>query len=427
MREKIKDKNTGNFTIVIMAIMVELYAIFSSLVPESVSYGALLLLVVLALWQFQKKQRLLDFDFLSWGCLSVWIVVIVWVLVSYFAGEGRNFPATAALALIIAVALTAVAGDEWRKTFVNAINVSLLILGIATILLYLFPQMYTSFVKPIFFANSPDAVDYRSGLTSHYSINGICCAAGFVMSFCIACFGRLSNGRKAAMIMVAIAMLFALLLTTKRAPLLAALFSVGLIYLTSKSRSKYLTILAVFAMCIAALLIVFPMVPGLEASVSRFQNIFNGSTSFEETVSGRTYLWQYAYEGWQQSPLFGNGWSSYYYSWSGGQAVSAIAHNELMNLLYEVGILGTLLICFAFIATLVKTLRVMLSLADQDSSSLYIRLSLALQVFALVYGFSGGSVLGLPSISTFYCLAIGLLAASVGTERKIRHHRGDCS
>ena len=121
-------------------------------------------------------------------------------------------------------------------------------------------------------------------------------------------------------------------------------------------------------------------------------------------------MWDYALKGLAQSPVFGHGWTSYCYRWPDGVTITYMAHNELLNLLYETGYVGTAIVLLGCAVSLMLTLRT-IALTDDGHFKAYLRLSLCIQIFFLTYAFTSGALFTtIPNLITYF-LAVAIMAS----------------
>lgn len=285
---------------------------------------------------------------------------------------------------------------EWVAACFAAVIVFASFHAICTLILWAFPSLYPT-VKAAFFSGSYMARDYRSGFTSHYSTNAIYLSLGLV---CLA--GGLSGGiRRITSVkypLLAILLLVSLVLTTKRGPLIAAACSVLAVYVyvnRKRSVSTAMKLLLIAGLIAGFTLALATFIPAVDATLDRFAEL-----TIDDTGSGRTYLYEYAWRLFEQSPMLGNGWGSYasylnttslgvMYSNLGFASMSA--HNVFLQLLAETGIVGMLLFLLPAIATLVYTIRESDAAVSEKpfDCAFCLRSSAALQLFFLIYCLSG--------------------------------------
>ena len=404
MSYKYSDKasmSSGYVYLVVALLCIPVF--YSALLPRIVSILLLMSSCILSFNMFLKKGSILQFDLKSWGALVFWLFAGIYILLCSVLSISADSFSSMALALVIFISLLTVRGVSWIEPAVYSIAALLVVFPLVTVV------TYTTIFKPLFLAAQPMAVDYRAGLTSHYSVNGSLCAFAFIFYSCLSLFGP-SNKHKVLFRILAVASFVALLLTTKRSQLICALLAIVICYLGSGVKNKGFKIFFTTIATLLVMSVVVPMVPGFEASINRLFGTFSSGASVEDSLSGRTILWDYAIEGWLASPIFGNGWGSYYFVWPDGITVSNMAHNELLNLLFEVGLFGSICVLLFLIYTLSLTLK-MIRKTDDSSGLSLLMLSLALQIFLIVYGFSSGSIFGLLNHATMYFFAVSIIYA----------------
>lgn len=381
MLKTAKRKHAAAFSVI--ALMVCLFAFCSSLISYRVSISlfcvALFLMAALAI----RSGRVLSFDLKALAPVLPWILVACIAIIGFVIGNGYDLAATVALISAVIFVVFATENSRWIRPTITVFIVVLLVFAITTIACYLFPTIYSGFIKPTFYADVPMAQDYRSGLASHYSHNGTFCAVGLILSAALSLYDGGAPKAKRFNGLLALAFLIALVLTTKRAHLLCGIFSIGAVYMSSGNQHKILKAIGFATLTILAVALLAPLVPGVEATVDRLTATFSGSTSFEDNVNNRTFLWNYAWEGFSQSPVFGHGWTSYCYRWPDGVTITYMAHNELLNLLYETGLTGTAIALFGCFSSLFLTYRTIRKVSSINAKA-YLRMSLCIQVFFLV-------------------------------------------
>ena len=136
------------------------------------------------------------------------------------------------------------------------------------------------------------------------------------------------------------------------------------------------------------------------------------AADLEEASTGRTLLWDAALQDWQKNPWFGNGWGSFFFAWPGGRTTSILAHNELFQLLCEVGLLGAIAFVGVELSSFVTSFKVARRVMDMEEATDIDRdlvtFACAYQVFELVYGYSTGTLLQPSYVFVPYFLAIGI-------------------
>lgn len=363
----------------------------------------------------------------------------VWLLLGVFAvgtflvlGGSRSLNSSRLLLFVDALLLffTLSGRPDWLGTVRDVLLAMLLVNAAATILLFVVPGVYDSFVKPRFFAGNSSATGYESGLTSHYSYNGVLMAAGLLLSFSKMVAGDAPRkGRGWAPVAVFVAFALALLLTTKRAPLVCALVGLAVAYFTFSGRLKFRsTMRIVIAIVVAAVAIavVAQFVPAVGGTFERIMDAAE-SDSMDSATSNRTWLWEHAVELWGESPVFGNGWGTYRFHWPGAtdpDAATITAHNIYLNLLAEGGVVGLVLFLVSA-AQLLHLGRVACSseaLTRGDRACLA-TFSLGYQVFFLAYGLFGAPLYDAECYFVYFALAAASALALSAPRDGGRHGR----
>ena len=245
--------------------------------------------------------------------------------------------------------------------------------AVATIVLWLAPDLYDAYVYPYLSTRTSTEettlTGYKAGLTTHYSTNGMYIALGLMACFALA----LRGGRlwKVA----AVVALFGLLLTTKRAHLAFSVAAMAAVYFAWGSQRKagtFAKFLGVAALLLLALYIVSFFNEDILAVFERFSDM-----SDDDSFGGRSGFYELCLSMWGDSPLIGNGWRTFSvefnktpegwtYIANGFSAMDA--HNVYLQLLAEEGLVGELLFLAALVGGIVAALRRLLLLNEVDAA-----------------------------------------------------------
>ena len=144
------------------------------------------------------------------------------------------------------------------------------------------------------------------------------------------------------------------------------------------------------------------------------QRLAMTSTTGEINTNGRdTVLWPVAIDMYNKNKLFGYGLNTFndYFTKVGiwNKKWSANAHNTYIQLLGEVGIVGTIIFCTAFLIPLIHTISLIRrkkNILDERSKILLV-FSLFIQFFWLLYGVSGNPLYNIGQL-LIYTLAISI-------------------
>lgn len=331
---------------------------------------------------------------------------------------------------LVVFSLTAVLGvllkldtDEWFFYIAKLVAIFGLIHALATIAFLLFPGFYSGWFKPHFYAGVITAKDYKSGLTSHYSMNGMYLAWGLISSFFLSQLSTVRNNKQ--WVVFSMIILIGLLATTKRAHLVFGLAACLVMYILFNRESGSFGVL--FKLCIVAVLLLLVLyfvslyIPAISAVLDRFQGM-----SDDETFGGRSDYYSICFEMWKTSPLTGHGWGSFTQTlYQSGISdlrrlylagnLSQKAHNVYLQLLAEEGLLGLfifLVLAFAGVARALFFLREKCTTEQQaDQAGSLGVLSVGIQIFFLLYCITGNPLYDLVEYSINLLLGLCCVAA----------------
>lgn len=313
--------------------------------------------------------------------------------------------------LVCTLMITMGSRPGWFKRFFFVALAMLAVHAAATLLFMVAPGLYHSVVKPLFFSGAPNAVGHQSGLTSHYSYNGMLLSAGVIMSGAWMAssitgekgLARISVKRLASFILFFVA----LLATSKRGPLLAVIAALSLTMLVVSGKAKAWALMKIGAVGVAACLVLSvaaPAVPQIGEVFERLTEVVSSSTS-EDATNGRNLLWDRAVDLLMEKPITGNGWGTYRYYWEGRtDVVTRSAHNVYLNLLSDVGVFGFVVFLIAVIPPFVGLWKRASSyrMLDVDSKMIIV-FAFAYQIFFFIYCLSGSPLYDVESY-IFYTL-----------------------
>lgn len=332
---------------------------------------------------------------------------------------------------LVVFTLTAILGvllkldtDEWFIYIAKLVAVFGLIHALATIAFLMFPGFYSGWFKPSFYAGVITANDYKSGLTSHYSMNGMYLAWGLISSFFLS---QLSTARnKKQWVVFSMIILIGLLATTKRAHLVFGLAACLVMYiLFNRESGSFGVLFKLFIVAVLLLLVLYFVslyIPAISAVLDRFQGM-----SDDETFGGRSDYYSICIEMWKESPLTGHGWGSFTQTLyqSGISDLKRLylagnltqkAHNVYLQLLAEEGAMGLLLF---FILAFTGVARAFLCVGQKRTAEQRIDradslgvLSVGVQVFFLMYCITGNPLYDLVEYSIYLLLGLSYVAAT---------------
>lgn len=312
-------------------------------------------------------------------------------------GNGLAWFALFGMSLAAVVLLVSLPHACWMRTALVLIAAFSAFHALITIATWMVPDLYDRFIYPQFFSDKLTITGrgYRSGFTAHYSTNGIYLALGALASYALAMEGK----KKAPYFTLLILILFALLLTAKRAHLAFGIASMAVSFVALRGTGGMGKLAVVGAIGILALFAVSFVAPDVLFVFDRFSDAME-----DDTMNGRTPFYELCMTMWGDDLLLGNGWGSYtqsfnasLLSWSflarGFETMNA--HNVYLQVLAEEGIVGFGLLLTAILGLFFVSLKLAkntTALTDWPSSERIesaLAGSLAMQAFFIMYCLTG--------------------------------------
>lgn len=390
-----------------------IYPLFRDLLGEMdvVWYASMLAGVYIILRSF-KPTVILSAAFIAWFAIAIIALVSFLILGSAATGSPKR---SLTFVIVILLMLSLSTRKSWIRPTMRIALYMLLVHALATLLFAVAPEVYTGFFKPHFFADSKNAIGAQSGLTAHYSYNGMLLSAGVLLSAAElwSASDASKDDAKALVPKIVVLLVFALalLVTSKRGPLLAVVAALVFGLYVGSGKYKFNAFMKISLFACGALIVVAVLsqfVPQISTVFNRFAEISGGLNDADAT-SGRSYLWERAVELWQSSPVFGHGWGTYRYYWEGRLDVATnTAHNVFLNLLAEVGVAGILLFLVAATPPFVGLWRAMSRRSELEFDALAVTFAFMFQIFFLVYSFTGSPLYDIESYIFYLPLSCGV-------------------
>lgn len=207
---------------------------------------------------------------------------------------------------------------------------------------------------------------------------------------------------------IGIAILFVgLLLTGKKMMFAITIFNLFLIYFIYNKNGSRKKLLIVSASMIIISLLALVLIPETRIMVQRFIKAFS-----DPTLTGRTeYIWQYAIQMFEKSPIIGMGFGTFpnYLLTIRTESIFH-AHNNYLQLLGEVGIVGTIVFIVFFVYSLYICVKVFINTKKTNNSpnEVLAAFSLNVQLWFLIYGITGCTLYYYHQL-LLYILAIAII------------------
>ena len=282
--------------------------------------------------------------------------------------------------------------NKWNKYFKSTTLLLSNINTLSTIILTAIPSLYYSFVLPTLHLNY--ASIYKripnptpaAGITVDYGNNA--CFIVFGLSFVFAAFVaqsmQHSQRHQYNLIIQIVYMMIALIFCAKRSAFLGLIVAALVFYIAfEKKKDKYFKLILIIASTLIFILIGSYFFASFSNLLDRFS--FLNSDVEDTSISTRYVMWEFAIEGFKDSPLIGQGWrwvnnTDFYRG-------TRDAHNTYLQLLAENGIIGAFPFFSFFSLSLYRAIK---NVKNSIRYKQYISLSYAmagfvLQVYMLVY------------------------------------------
>lgn len=202
----------------------------------------------------------------------------------------------------------------------------------------------------------------------------------------------------------------ALMTSGKRSFTLLAAAAYILIFSFTKDKKKTKKFLMLTSLLLVIVLLAYLFIPSVRLVFERFVE-YTG----DETYNGRTYYWEAARQIYHNNKLTGIGmgcFSAYFdvYFHRLGNSVAYDAHNIYMQMIAELGIIGTGLFMLLFISALLLTFDLLRRKSiRQNKKYMYVLCySTYMQIWFIVYGFTGNPLYGAGQCF-FYIGAIAMM------------------
>lgn len=288
---------------------------------------------------------------------------------------------------------------------------------------FFFPEAYIRHVLPLLPGSDALASAFRHrnmymGFTTHYSRNAFYILIAVQILFAELFCGKREKRRLRTGVMLFLALTE--LLVAKRGPLLFLILSVMLtVILKEPELAVRIRKIGIYTAGLSAAgVLAILVVPGANNIVIRMAE----SMRTGDITTGRFELYRIGIGMFLEHPLLGCGWDSFRRLMSG--TTDQGVHNDYIQLLGEVGIVGFLMMLTANFCVLTCTYRAYKTYRKDSysgtSEQVFLSFSLAYQMFFLL-----DSLTGLPhfsyEINTLYLMAGGY---GVGLYRRVKYRSG---
>lgn len=392
---KLSLKKMTSVVVFLLLYYIYVNSVRKIMIPMSGIVVPIILLMTIAVSFYQKKGNIAvrnGFD--KCQCLS-WMMIVVFILIDN-ADLLTNLIENGMIQLfaMICFFLFAVRYNEWQITWIKATRVFVMIHALATIIFLYVPSAYHRFATLFFSGNTLSDLlrfynkGWMSGLSSHFSSNGMILAIGLIVFFEYTReLRRIGGSRRslyfnyACMFLV----LYALILSSKRSPLIAAFIAISVTYIFAEGKNVGRRLLLFFVACAVLYVLYIALVnsiPGLATIMNKFNALEESNVGI---LNGREHRWALAIDMFKSSPIWGKGYGSYeIFSASSGAQTSA--HNFYLSTLGELGIIGFGLFCTAFLSGVLSVSKLLKNeWQNGNKNRMMLCISLEIQLFVIIY------------------------------------------
>lgn len=392
--------NNGNGILFLMAVFLTTFYIYRDLgVTTLIGWGAVL---AFAIFNFVLKLAYRSSVFLSFEKISY--IFIAMIIGLFFLRSSSRHDADerlyiiAMLIMAIVVVLADPSFSEIIKTF-KVFKIMSCFVAIWILFFKAFPSLYWSTVYKVIDASCKQLAAYYVPRGYGIPLGGSFTIAYYIMTVGILIMFIDAVVYKQKNVSGVILILLAMIAEGRRGELLAILVALLFLFLLSKDTTHFFIkisciIIAVLIIAISynTLLDYMKTIPFFSRYVQSIEGIMMGN----DITSGRTELWENAWEIFKENPIFGIGFGGFAYHITGafrsihGQDVMDV-HNCTLQLLCENGIIGSIILLVPMILLFSRSYHRLVMMKKKVNLNQYYEaaykldaIALGIQIFFLV-------------------------------------------
>lgn len=305
--------------------------------------------------------------------------------------------------------------DKWQVILLKLMIGFGFFYTIWTYICIMIPSIYNDMVYPLM---EPMGYirDNKAGFTAFYSTNGLYISLGIIAFFC---YYFLNPEKKNNLIykIVILLLIIGMLMCGKRGQTIALIISLMIGYYVCHSNKKcnrIVKIVGVAALILFILYIVSFFIPQINTVLERFQE----QSQKGDFSSGRFFMWGRAWQLFVDKPFFGRGWR--YFRYSSYTLVDYDVHNVFLQLLVEVGIVGSLPFFAFIIGNVFIAERTIISACKLDTNNIefvYLALAFVYEVFFIIMCLTGTALYQFEYMFPYFscCSIVGLFRKKVNS------------
>lgn len=432
----IKIKNIANFGLYIACFIAFTFYGVDYFIPgltenTTIIYFACGVIIILCSLYVILKNRLKNIYLLDVVAFFLMILPLLWNNRDLEAG-GYTRPLQYLWIAFLYLAYRSSAKEDWIDKFIKIIMFVGAFYAFFTIISFFSSDFYFGFIYPkLSMISSQEATrltnfyasGYMTGITAHYSTNGIYIGLGIIPFFICAVLEKYYLKKKRFILFVVfLLVLLSLALTGKRAHLLfslAALIIVMYFYYSDQKYSRVVKILFYLILAFITIYIVSLFIPEI---LNAYNRILQGIAE-NNLDNGRDALSNYALVAFASAHVFGHGWAwfSQYNIVSPGDHV----HNTYYQLLCETGVVGFVIYVGFLVILLVRDIRFLIKICKRKQDYMphdrvVVCCAVAYEIFFMMYMVTGNP---LYEFSCYMPLFLFIAAVETIRHRVIKRNK----
>lgn len=420
-RMKFRRTNTADALFLALILLLSAWAWFSALRIQGIIISGIgFLLEAVLVIQHNGKVRIRNIWFL-------WIadVLLMFAYATKYSESVLAFNLTLTLMVIFAVLLYSYAEEFTVNVLIRSILVFSFISCFFILIESVFPKTVIPIVSRLY--SSEFVEDEIKAIRAGAGFSGLASTANIpsysmllLILYAFYAMPKQSSAGKGLIkkgILLLLA-LFVLFVVGERSNLVFMPLAILITYLFGDKPIRLNRWCKVFfgALCILGIVILLIPVLSQYRLFARILNTIEVFSSGGDISNGRSRLYEAALNDWKQSPIIGNGWYYFYHSHYGLLRADKLdhAHNLLLELLCDTGIVGCVLIMTPILYSLVDNFRTMRQSSGDRKRIL--KFTFAFQCFFLMDSmlhvtFYNRSIIVIYFlvVSCYYCAAAGII------------------
>ena len=394
-----------------LAVIFLLYYIYMNsmrkvMIPQSSIMVPVILMFVFFLTVYSCNFKVVVRGYMDVAQCISWILIAIYVAFNNTSlVNGLATGGLIQLYVMVGFLLFASATYDWIEIWIRFSKLCVMLHGIATIFFYFSKPMYERFVTVFFTTDTANTLmryyrkGYMCGLSSHFSSNGMILAIGILFFFETIRYQR-TKGEKGHQLYVSyvclLILLYALILSTKRSPFLAALAAIVITYIFSERKwikKRVITVIVMSVLLGGIYFFLAGRIPGLSTLIDKSEKLSKSSAGI---LNGRLGLWRIALDMFLENPILGKGYGSFSEVATAAEAFTTSAHNYYLQIMGELGIVGLILYMVAFISGIILTFKQFEKICqckNADGMKMVLCISLDIQFFVMIYSITATSLM----------------------------------